>query len=80
MRYVLSIDIGASSGRHILGYIENGVLKEEEIYRFENNIINQNGTLCWDIERLTNDVIAGIKECKTQGKIPATVSIDTWGG
>lgn len=79
LRYVLAIDIGASSGRHILGYIENGVLKEEEIYRFENNIINQNGTLCWDIERLTNEVIAGIKECKTQGKIPATVSIDTWG-
>ena len=79
MYYVLAVDIGASSGRHILGYLENGILKEEEIYRFENNIINQNGTLVWDIEHLVSEVKAGIKECKTLGKIPSTVSIDTWG-
>lgn len=79
MHYCLAIDIGASSGRHILGYLENGILKEEEIYRFENNIVNQNGTLVWDIEHLEKEVKAGLKECGKLGKIPATVAIDTWG-
>ena len=79
MNYVLAVDIGASSGRHILGYLENGILKEEEIYRFENNIVNQNGTLVWDIEHLVSEVKAGINQCKSIGKIPSTVAIDTWG-
>ena len=79
MYYVLAVDIGASSGRHILGYLENGILKEEEIYRFENGIINQNGTLAWDIKHLVSEVKEGLKKCKDLGKIPATVAIDTWG-
>ena len=60
MRYYLAVDIGASSGRHILGSIENDILKLEEIYRFENNLTNDNGTLTWDIRHLTNEVINGI--------------------
>ncbi len=79
MHYCLAIDIGASSGRHILGYLENGILKEEEIYRFENNIVNQNGTLVWDIEHLEKEVKAGLRVCGKLGKIPTTVAIDTWG-
>ncbi len=77
--YYLAIDLGASSGRHILGSIENGKLLLEEIYRFDNGIKNENGTLVWDIEYLTNEVINGIAECKKLGKIPSTVAIDTWG-
>lgn len=79
MYYVLAVDIGASSGRHILGWLEDGILKQQEVYRFENNIVNQNGTLVWDIEHLVSEVKAGLLECKTLGKIPATVAIDTWG-
>ncbi len=79
MQYALAIDIGASSGRHILGYIQNGILKEEEIYRFENGIINQNGSLVWDIENLVSEVKEGLKRCKELGKIPTTLAIDTWG-
>lgn len=79
MTYYLAIDIGASSGRHILGYIDNGRLKLEEIHRFENYIINQNGTLVWDIEHLVSEVKKGIAKCKEIGKIPCTVAIDTWG-
>ena len=79
MTYYLAIDIGASSGRHILGYIDNGRLKLEEIHRFENYITNQNGTLVWDIEHLVNEVKKGIAKCKEIGKIPCTVAIDTWG-
>ena len=77
--YYLAIDIGASSGRHILGYIENDRLCLEEIYRFDNNIKNENGTLIWDIENLFSEVKAGIAKCKAIGKIPKTVAIDTWG-
>lgn len=79
MNYYLAIDIGASSGRHILGYIDNGRLKLEEIHRFENYITNQNSTLVWDIEHLVNEVKKGIAKCKEIGKIPCTVAIDTWG-
>ena len=77
--YYLAIDIGASSGRHILGCIENGKLCLEEIYRFDNNIKNENGTLIWDIESLFAEVKAGIKMCSTIGKIPKTIAVDTWG-
>ena len=79
MTYYLAIDIGASSGRHILGCIENGKLKLEEIYRFENGMLDSENGLIWDIETLTNEVINGIAKCKELGKIPTSVAIDTWG-
>lgn len=79
MTYYLAVDIGASSGRHILGHVENGKLVLEEVYRFENGIHNENGTLVWDAENLVREVKAGIKKCKETGKIPETVAIDTWG-
>ena len=79
MAYCLAIDIGASSGRHILGERKDGRLETTEVYRFENGFKEQDGTLVWDVDQLTKDVIQGIKECKKLGKIPDTVAIDTWG-
>ena len=79
MSYCLAIDIGASSGRHILGEYKDGKLYCEEVHRFENGFKNQDGTLVWDIEHLTAAVIEGIANCKKIGKIPETVAIDTWG-
>ncbi|MBR6567812.1 MAG: rhamnulokinase [Clostridia bacterium] len=79
MKYCLAIDMGASSGRHILGYVEEGRLKLREIYRFDNSIIDIDGTLCWDIERLFAEIKNGLKECKRLGICPETVAIDTWG-
>lgn len=79
MTYHLAIDIGASSGRHILGYVKNEKLVLEEIHRFENYIKNENGTLIWDIEHLVSEVIRGVAKCKEIGKIPSTIAIDTWG-
>ena len=79
MKYCLAIDMGASSGRHILGFMEDGKLKLEEIYRFENGIVDIDGTLCWDIDHLFTEIKNGLKECKKLGKIPETVAIDTWG-
>lgn len=79
-RYYLAIDIGASSGRHILGSLENGILCVEEIYRFENRIMNIEEALCWDLNGLFEEIIFGMKKCKEIGKIPVSVGIDTWGG
>lgn len=79
MQYYLAIDIGASSGRHILGCVENGKLRLQEIHRFENYITSQNGTLVWDIEHLVREVKKGIAKCRDIGKIPTTVAVDTWG-
>ena len=77
--YVLAIDIGASSGRHILGSVENGLITLEEIYRFPNGASMADGTLCWDRENLEQHILAGMKKCKEIGKIPQSVGIDTWG-
>ncbi|MBQ8812925.1 MAG: rhamnulokinase [Lachnospiraceae bacterium] len=78
MQYYLAIDIGASSGRHILGHVEDGRLVLEEIYRFDNRQIHKNGHDCWDLENLWEGIIGGLKACGEIGKIPATVGIDTW--
>ncbi len=77
--YHLAIDIGASSGRHILGWLENGRIQTREVYRFENGVHEKDSHLTWDVEGLTQNVIAGIAECKKIGMIPATIAIDTWG-
>ncbi|WP_459477604.1 rhamnulokinase [Clostridium saccharoperbutylacetonicum] len=78
MEYYLAIDIGASSGRHILGSIENGKITLEEIYRFENGISKVGNEYCWNIEQLFKDIKNGIKKCKEIGKIPKSIGIDTW--
>lgn len=77
--YYLAVDIGASSGRHILSHIENDRLVLEEIYRFDNNLVESENGLVWDTERLFNEVLCGIKKCKKIGKIPKSIAIDTWG-
>lgn len=79
MKYYLSIDIGASSGRHILSHIEDGKLILEEIYRFENGMERKDGHLIWDYKKLFNNILSGLKECKKIGKIPVSLGIDTWG-
>jgi len=78
-RYFLAIDIGASSGRHILGSFENDKIELEEVYRFWNGMDNDNGTLYWDVDRLFKEIITGMQKCKELGKIPESVGVDTWG-
>lgn len=79
MKYYLAIDIGASSGRHILGHVENGQMVLEEVYRFDNLQVHKDGHDCWDMDNLWKGIIGGMKACGALGKIPATVGIDTWG-
>ncbi len=75
----LAIDIGASGGRHILGYIDNGKLATQEMYRFENGAKMKGDHLCWDGEALFQHVLRGIAECGKQGYHPVSIGIDTWG-
>lgn len=77
-KYYLAVDIGASSGRHILGHLENGKIELEEIYRFENGMDHKEGKLLWDVNRLFGEIVAGMKKCKELGKIPVSMAIDTW--
>lgn len=77
-QYFLAVDIGASSGRHILGKAEDGRITLEEVYRFPNGMKDVGGTLCWDVEELWGHVVKGLKECGRIGKIPVSMGIDTW--
>lgn len=79
MEYYLAIDIGASSGRHILGHYKDGNIYLEEIYRFENGVEKRNNHLCWDLNKLYKEIINGLKKCKEIGKVPKYMGIDTWG-
>ena len=74
----LAVDIGASSGRHMIGYLEDGKICLKELYRFENRLIHKDDHLCWDIDHLYEEVLNGIKECAKQGYAPKTMGIDTW--
>ena len=79
MKYYLAIDIGASSGRHIVGWQENGAIKTQEVYRFPNGVTEQDGHLVWDIEALERYVKVGIDEALKLYPEIDTLSIDTWG-
>ena len=77
-KYYLAVDIGASSGRHILGHLKNGKIELEEIYRFENGMDPKDGKLLWNVERLFGEILNGMKKCKELGKLPVSMAIDTW--
>ena len=79
MQYYLAIDIGASSGRHIVGWKENGNIQTEEVFRFPNGVHQQDGHLVWDIEGLVGYVKEGIRKAKEKYPTIESLSIDTWG-
>ncbi len=78
-KHYLAVDIGASSGRHVIAHMEGNVLVTEQIYRFDNKMEKRRGRLVWDIERLYEEVLEGMKRCAMAGKIPISMGIDTWG-
>lgn len=77
-KYYLAIDIGASSGRHILSHMENGKIVLEEIYRFPNGMEEHEGRKVWNVDGLFEEIKTGMKKCGELGKIPVSVGIDTW--
>ena len=79
LKYYLAIDIGATSGRHIVGWQEGGEIKTEEVYRFPNGVTKEDGHLIWDIECLYNSVLAGIRVAFSRYPRIESLSVDTWG-
>lgn len=77
---MLAFDIGASSGRAILGVFDGGRLATEEIHRFANEPVKVNGSLYWDILRLFFEIKQGIHKCVQKGHRDIdTMAVDTWG-
>ena len=79
LKYCLAIDIGASSGRHIVGWKEDGVLRTDEVYRFPNGVSELDGYLTWDIDALVSHVKRGIAAAKEKYGDIDSLSVDTWG-
>lgn len=79
MKYCLAIDIGASSGRHIVGWQENGQIRTDEVYRFSNGVKELDGHLIWDMDALEKHVRAGIDAALQRYPRIDSLSIDTWG-
>ena len=79
MEIYLAIDIGASSGRHIVGWTENGAIMTEEVYRFPNGVSELDGHLTWDITALLGHVKEGISRAKERFGEIESLSVDTWG-
>lgn len=74
-----AVDIGASSGRVVIGTVCDGRIELAEIHRFDNIQKRCDGHDCWDIEMLFRETVAGLAKCKEVGYTPKTVGIDTWG-
>lgn len=79
MKHYLAVDIGASSGRHIVGWKDSGILKTEEVYRFPNGVTEKGGHLTWDVDALLKHVKTGIEKAKERFGTVESLSIDTWG-
>ena len=75
----LAIDIGASSGRNIAGWLDDGIIHLKEIHRFPNAMKQLDDLLCWDVDSIFDEIIKGMKKCNQLGIIPTSVGIDTWG-
>ena len=78
-KYYLAIDIGASSGRHIVGWREDGGIRTKEVYRFPNGVQEQDGHLIWDMDALLGHVKVGIAAAKAEFPGIVSLSVDTWG-
>jgi len=77
--FYLAIDIGASSGRHIVSWLENEIAQTKEVFRFPNCVRKENGHLIWDIRKLFSNVVMGIMVAFKEFPKIESISIDTWG-
>ena len=78
-KYFFAVDLGATSGRTIIGSINDGKLEQEEVTRFPNNLIETGGHFYWDIYALYFEMIRGLKEVASRGLAITSIGIDTWG-
>jgi rhamnulokinase len=75
----LAFDLGASSGRAIVGKINDGKLHLDEVHRFVNGSVEDNGTLYWDFPSLCNEIKTGLRKALEQAPEINSIAIDTWG-
>jgi len=78
LKYHVAIDIGASSGRVVLSYLQNNQLKLEELYRFYNSFVVENNYDVWNINYLIESILIGLEKVKQEGIEYCTIGIDTW--
>ena len=78
-KFFFAVDLGATSGRTILGSLADGKLEQEEITRFPNNLIETGGHFYWDIYALYFEVIKGLQLVARRGVEITSIGIDTWG-
>ena len=78
-KYFFAVDLGATSGRTIIGNIQDGKTSLEEVTRFRNNLIEQGGHFYWDVYALYFEIIRGLKEVASRGLEIMSIGIDTWG-
>ena len=79
MKYYLAIDLGATSGRHIVAHKENGEIVLNEIHRFKTYMDDSSFGLVWDIPRIFNEIKEGIKKAFSIYKQIESISFDSWG-
>ena len=78
-KYFFAVDLGATSGRTIVGTLDDGKVILEELTRFDNNLIEANGHFYWDIYALYFEIIKGLKVAKQRDLCITSIGIDTWG-
>lgn len=79
MDYYASVDIGASSGVFVVGFVNDKKITLEEVHRFENGYKDVDGKFCWNLDNIYSNIIEGLKICKQKNYILKTLAIDTWG-
>jgi rhamnulokinase len=80
MKHYLAIDLGAESGRVILGELHNGGLEINELHRFLNQPVNLPTGFYWDLFRLFHEICEGLRIAGRDRKLqPSGVAVDTWG-
>ncbi len=78
-QFFFAVDLGATSGRTIVGSLGNGQIHLEEITRFDNNIIQTGGHFYWDVYALYHEIIKGLKIVAKKNINVTSIGIDTWG-
>src|SRR5437016_12401069 len=79
MKHYLACDLGAESGRLMLGSLEEGRLDLEELHRFPNTPLKISGSLHWDIPKLFDELKIGLKKAAQRNLPIASISTDSWG-
>ncbi len=80
MNHFLAFDLGASSGRAILGTLDNRKISLKEVHRFENSMLHIHGNFHWNVFSLFEEMKTGLSKCTSELKIiPEAIGIDTWG-